>query len=360
MDSKDLTTKVLLALSCVEELAYKKKSDLLSLVGDPSELPGKKDAVKRTLGEQNAAVFFKRYEEIDGIIEKLAKNDVHWLSYLEDDYPDLLRAIYDKPIILFLKGDANALKKECIGIVGSRKPTRYGEKVAEEFAREFSRAGVTVVSGFARGIDSMAHKACVAGGKPTVAVFACGLDVCYPAEHRGLMDGILMNGGMVVSEYMLGTKPLQYHFPERNRIISGLSRAVFLAEAARKSGSLITVRLALDQGRDVFVVPGNIFAAESEGANELLREMPDALAIKPEDVLDALHIKRTGSEKKTVELSLVENQIIEALHDEELHFEELLSITQLTVGELTNALFNLELNGLIQNTGGNYYSLAGV
>ena len=133
---------------------------------------------------------------------------------------------------------------------------------------------------------------------------------------------------------------------------------MLLAEAAKKSGSLITMRLAIEQGKDVFAVPGNIFAAESEGANELLREMPHALAIKPEDVLDALHIKRDSVEKKVVELNLVENQIVEALHDEELHFEDLLSLTQLTVSELTTALFNLELNGLVQNTGGNYYALA--
>ncbi len=360
MDNKELTAKVLLALQCVEELAYKKKADLLAAVGDPSALPANRDTVRRVLGDNAASEFFTRYNEIDSIIDRLQKSEVHWVTCLDDDYPDGLLGIYDKPIVLFVRGNYAALKNDCIGIVGSRRPTRYGIKVAEEFAREFSRAGVTVVSGFARGIDGTAHKACVAGGKPTVAVFACGLDVCYPAEHRGLLDGILMNGGAIVSEYMLGTKPLQYHFPERNRIISGLSRGVFLAEAAKKSGSLITMRCAIEQGKEIFVVPGNIFAAESEGANELLREMPHALAIKPEDVLDALHIKRESFEQKTVELSFVENQILDALHDEELHFEELLSLTQLTVNELTTALFNLELNGMIQNTGGNYYSLAGV
>jgi len=293
-------------------------------------------------------------------MDDLAKRGVHWASYLDDGYPDSLRMIDDRPIMLFVKGNIGALNGDCVAVVGSRKPTRYGLKVAEEFAREFSRAGLVVVSGFARGIDATAHKACLACGNPTVAVFACGLDVCYPAEHKGLLDGILMNGGAIVSEYPIGTKPLQYHFPERNRIISGLSRGVFLAEAAKRSGSLITMRLAIEQGKDIFVVPGNIFAAESEGANGLLREIPHAIAISPEDVLEALHVKRQGIEPQTAELSLFENQIVEALRDEELHFEELLDITGLSVGELTNTLFNLELNGLVQSTGGNYYALAGM
>lgn len=360
MNLKDLTTKTLIALQYVEELAYKKKAALLEAVGDPSVLGVNKDIVRKAFGADKAEEFFKNLDRADGIIAELERRNIGWLSYLDDDYPDNLRNIEDRPHILFVKGDASVLNGNCIGIVGSRRATRYGEKVADDFAREFSRAGLIVVSGFARGVDGIAHKACVAGGKPTVAVFASGLDVIYPAEHRGLAEGILMNGGAIVSEYPLGTKPLQYHFPERNRIISGLSRAVFLAQAAKRSGSLITMRMAIEQGRDVFAVPGNIYAAENEGANELLREIPDALVISPDDVLDALHIKRECIEKQAVEINIAESQILEALRDGEMHFEELLAVTELDVGELTNTLFNLELNGLIQNTGGNYYALAGV
>ncbi len=360
MDSKNLTAKALIALQYVDELGYKKKAALLGLIKDPSVLPSEKSLVRKVLGDSQAEEFFKNYAAVDGIIETMERKNVHWTVYTDDDYPEFLYNLEDRPHVLFVKGNFEALKRDCIGIVGSRRPTHYGEKVAEEFSREFANAGLTVVSGFARGIDGIAHKACVACAKPTVAVFACGIDVCYPAEHRGLAEGILLNGGALVSEYPLGTKPLQYHFPERNRIISGLSRAVFLAQAAKKSGSLITVRFAIEQGKEVFAVPGNIYAAESEGANELLREIPDALVISPEDVLDALHVKREYVEKHTVELTLCESQIVEALHDGEAHFEELLAVTGMGVGDLTNALFNLELNGMIQNTGGNYYSLAGM
>ncbi len=353
----DDSTKCLLALSSVGELALKKKHTLLKSVGDPSELAGERKKVKDILGEEHAKAFFDNLENIDELAEKLAREDAVFVSYLDDAYPENLREIDDPPIGLFAKGSLSALNNECIGIVGTRHPTRYGSKVAEEFAREFALAHMTVVSGFARGVDSIAHKACVALGAPTVAVWGSGLDICYPAEHRGLADSIVLNGGLILSEYPFGAPPLQYHFPERNRLISGLSRAVFLAEAAAKSGSLITMKLAIEQGKDIFAVPGNIYAAECEGNNKLLMEMPHALVISPEGVLDALHISREASEKEPVELSIAENIIVEELKSGEKHFEELLAATDLTVGELTNTLFGLEMNGIVENIGGNYYDL---
>ncbi len=362
MDLIDVNTKALLALQSVEELGYRKKATLLKAVNDaPAALEFNRDAATKILGGEKAKEFYKKLDEIDNIVNDMRKQDIHWLTYIDADYPQLLFNIPDPPHVLFVKGNVDALKSDCIAVVGSRRASRYGEKVADEFSREFARAGLTVVSGFARGIDGIAHKACVSSGMPTIAVFASGLDVVYPAEHRGLMDGILMSGGAIVSEYPLGTKPLQYHFPERNRIISGLSKGVFLAQAANKSGSLITMRIANDdQNRSIFVVPGNIYAAENEGGNELLRECPHALVISPQDVLDAIGIKRNVFRKEVVEISLAESQILEALRDGEKHFEELLAETELGVSELTSMLFNLSMNGLIQDTGGNYYSLSGM
>lgn len=194
--------------------------------------------------------------------------------------------------------------------------------------------------------------------KPTVAVFASGLDVVYPAEHRSLFESVLANDGLVVTEYPLGTKPLQYHFPERNRIVSGLADAVFLPQAAKKSGSLITMRLAIEQGKDIFAVPGNVYDEESAGGNELLREMPHALVISPEDVLDQMGVRREEQVEKTIELSIVQTEILDALHDGERHFEELIEVTGLSVSELTSVLFDLEIEGLVFKGAGNFYSLA--
>ncbi|MBR4800154.1 MAG: DNA-processing protein DprA [Clostridia bacterium] len=352
--------KILLALACVKELCLKKKTSLLECVDDVNELvsAAARETVFKLLGDEAATEFFENLAKIDDIQKELDAHEIEYVTYLDDDYPEKLFEIYDRPQVLFLKGNKRALKEDAIAVVGTRKPTRYGVKIADAFAREFAQAGLVVVSGFARGIDATAHKACVSNGLKTIAVFACGLDVCYPAEHRGLLDGILQNDGLLVSEYPLGSKPLQYHFPERNRIISGLARAVFLPEAAKNSGSLITMRLAIEQGREIFVTPGNIFEDEAAGSNELLKEMPHALTFSPDDVLDALRVNREVREKEAVELSIAETQIVDALHDNELHFEELLEITGLTVAELTNTLINLELNGIVEQTSGNYYILA--
>ena len=189
-------------------------------------------------------------------------------------------------------------------------------------------------------------------------MFASGLDVVYPAEHRSLLESVLANDGLVVTEYPLGTKPLQYHFPERNRIVSGLADAVFLPQAAKKSGSLITMRLAIEQGRDIFAVPGNVYDEESAGGNELLREMPHALVISPEDVLDQMGVRREEQVEKTIELSIVQTEILDALHDGERHFEELIEVTGLSVSELTSVLFDLEIEGMVFKGAGNFYSLA--
>lgn len=352
--------KILLALACVQELSLKKKSGLLELVDDVNELvsPEAKKTVFKVLGDEQATEFFDNLKRIDEIEKDLQSHDVDYVTFLDDDYPEKLFEVYDKPQVLFLKGNKQILNKDSIAVVGTRKPTRYGAKIADEFAREFAEAGLVVVSGFARGIDATAHKACVQTGHETIAVFACGLDVVYPAEHKGLYEGILQNDGLLVSEYPLGAKPLQYHFPDRNRLISGLARAVFLPEAAKNSGSLITMRLAIEQGKEIFVTPGNIFMEEAAGSNELLKEMPHAMVFSADDVLDAMRVNREVRVKETVELDFAESQIVDALHDNELHFEELLEITGLGVPELTNTLINLELNGIIQQTTGNYYILA--
>lgn len=360
MNGRSTAHKALVALQSVEELSLKKKKELLDVLPNPDEWDSAKNAkiLLSVLGDRYKTEFLSKISSIDEIMEKMTLSGVEWVSIIDDEYPDSLREIYDSPVVLFCKGNVSLLKTRCIGVVGTRTPTRYGQKVCDSFAREFARSGLTVVSGFARGIDSVAHKAVVESDAPTIAVFACGLDTCYPAENRGLYDAIIGHNGLVISEYPLGVKPLQYHFPERNRIISGLSEGVFLPEATLKSGSLITAKLAIEQGKELFVVPGNINSPESEGTNKLLQEMPHAFVISPEDVFDRLGVKRVTRDTEVVELNMAETVIVDALHDKELHFEELLEISGLGAGELNTLLMNLELNGIIEETGGNHYALA--
>ncbi len=360
MNKHTTETKIIVALSLVDELSLKKKRELLSALPNPADWIQERHSatVVKILGDKHSTEFNTKYANIDSYLQEMERNEVSWITFYDEEYPEQLREIYDFPLVLFAKGNTSLLNSDCIAVVGTRTPTRYGQKVADSFTRDFARAGLTIVSGFARGVDSIAHKACVVTESPTIAVFACGLDTCYPAEHKGLYDSILIAGGLIVTEYPLGTKPLQYHFPERNRIISGLSRGVFLPEATLKSGSLITARLSIEQGKELFIVPGNINSPESEGTNKLLQEMPHALVISTEDVLSRLGVRAVSVETEVVELNICETLVVEALHDRELHFEELLELTSLSAGELSTMLMNLEINGIIEHTGGNYYSLA--
>ncbi len=361
MDNLSLETKALIALQYVEDLSYKKKRILVDNVCKDDFVEFFQSAVQpqieKILGEQYYATFRAALQNVEKIINELKSKDIHWVSYLDDDYPSKLLEIEDYPIVLFAKGNTNLLSERSIAVVGTRKPTRYGAKVTDSFVRQFANAKLVVTSGFARGIDSIAHKACVDMEAPTIAVFACGLDICYPSENKGLMEYILQNDGLLLTEYPLRSRPQQYHFPERNRIISGLSDGVFIAEATEKSGSLITARLAVEQGKDLFVVPGNIYSDESAGTNKLLREMPHSLVIEPDDVLRLMHIETSETQNEVIELSIVENVIVEALKQEDLHFEQLLELTSLSVTELNTMLLNLELYGIIQQLSGNFYSL---
>ena len=211
------------------------------------------------------------------------KNNISLLSIYDKDYPYCLKNISDPPLVLYVKGSLN---HEICGaaVVGSRNASAYGVKAAGIFAGALAREGITVISGGARGIDTAAHEACLRAGGRTVAVLGCGLDTVYPPENRELFDRISCQGA-VISEYAPGMKPLAMNFPARNRIIVGLSAAVIVAEAARKSGAIITANIAADEGRDVYCVPGNIFEGTSVGCHDLIRNGAK-LVDSPEDVLE--------------------------------------------------------------------------
>lgn len=360
MNGRDADTRVLVALARVEKLSPRRRELLLEQATLPSGLLSAemKPALSAALGDA-LTDFYRFVDEADAFFDGASEKGIGWVTRLDDEYSDLLRETDGCPPVLFTKGNAGLLNSFALAIVGTRRPTRYGAKIADEFAREFAAAGVTVVSGFARGIDTAAHRAAVESGAPTIAVFGCGVDVCYPAENRELYDAVLREGGLFVSEYPPGTHPMPFRFPERNRIISGLCRGVLLPEAAEKSGSLITANTAVEQGRDLFVVPGNIYSPESKGTNALLRTMPHALTLSPEDVLDHYRIDApsSGDGAEAVQFGMTETLVLGCLHEGEKHFEELLAETGLSASELSTVLVNLELAGALEQTGGNHYAL---
>lgn len=202
----------------------------------------------------------------------MKKNNIDIISIEDKQYPSILKEIYDPPICLYIRGNKEILNNKSISIVGCRKATDYGRKVARDFAYNVSKQDINIISGLAIGIDSEAHLGAVEANKKTIAVLGNGLDTIYPKENIILSQKILDSGGAIISEYPLGTKPKKENFPARNRIISGMSNGLLVIEAKEKSGTLITVDFALEQGRDVFVVPGNIISENSVGTNNLIKQ----------------------------------------------------------------------------------------
>lgn len=194
------------------------------------------------------------------------------ISIFDKEYPEFLKNIYDPPMKLYVAGDYTILTSFKIAIIGCRKCSEYGRMCATKFASELAQNNTVIVSGLAKGVDGFAHSACINNGGKTIAVVGSGLDVIYPKENSLLYKRIIETGGAIISEYPLGTKPLKYHFPARNRIISAISDGVLVVEAKEKSGTLITVDFALDQGKNVFVIPGNINSENSRGTNNLIKE----------------------------------------------------------------------------------------
>ena len=205
-------------------------------------------------------------------ISYMKNNNIEIISIQDKEYPKLLKHIYDPPINLYIKGNKQILNNESIAIIGCREASNYGLSVANEFAYNLSKQNINIISGLARGIDSEAHLGAVRANQKTIAVLGNGLDIIYPKENNKLVQNILNSGGAIISEYPLGTKPNKENFPARNRIISGMSKSLIVVEAKEKSGTLITVDFALEQGRDVFVIPGNINSKNSVGTNELIKQ----------------------------------------------------------------------------------------
>jgi DNA processing protein len=309
--------------------------------------------------------------ELDRVRE-MAGADV--LALDDGAYPALLREIADPPITLYVRGRWRAcVEAACVGVVGSRRCSTYGQNVAQALARDLASRGVTVVSGLARGIDAAAHRGALEAGGRTLAVLGTGLDEVYPRDHRRLAGEILEKGGALVTQFPLGTPPVAENFPYRNRIISGLSLGVVVVEAAENSGSLITARLALEQGREVFAVPGNITSRNSFGTNflikgagaKLIQQWQDVVAEFPPEVAAAIlppETKKKGAARQQgdpalpSDLSESERAVFKLIPaDEPAHVDALAGATGLSVSELAGVLLGLEMRELVRQLPGRCY-----
>lgn len=294
---------------------------------------------------------------IDRLHQWLADDPHHHLiTRLDPEYPQLLRAA-DGPLLLHCRGQLPLLSSKQLAIVGSRKPTAAGSKMAQWFSADLARAGWVITSGLALGIDGLAHAACLDAGGQTIAVLACGLDRIYPSRHQGLAERIAMQG-LLVSEFCLGVEAQTGYFPKRNRIISGLTEATLVVEAAQKSGSLITARLAAEQGREVFAVPGSPLNALAEGCNSLIRDGAQ-MVCEPSHLLACLAGPCVASGTRPQprvgdNLDRSSEQLLQLIGLERVALEQLLTQSGLPLGELQRLLLQLELQGLVKCSDAGY------
>ena len=305
-------------------------------------------------------------------------NKIDILLYSMPEYPSILREIHQPPAILYKKGtlSLNDMPELSIAVVGSRKADAYGLRAAEELGRDLSRAGVCVISGLARGIDAKAHEGALKGQAGTIAVQGCGIDRIYPKQNTALSEEILSHErGCIITEFPLGSEPLAWHFPQRNRIISGLARGVVIVQAAVKSGAFITIETALEQGKDVFAVPGQIYNPLSAGPHRFLQEGAK-LTISVNDILEEYQYKpmtlfpeleahvseeqNTENEEKQEPVSLVslneeESRVLQCITAEPITIEELAYLCRMPIAQLMPVLSMLELYGLVQQMIGRKY-----
>lgn len=263
-------------LSRIKGLNPKLLNDLLEKYDDPRTLWNKTkeeltiEGIKESYANEITNSIYR--QNLDKYLKYMNENNIEIINIYDKNYPDKLKVIYDPPIVLYIKGNKNILNEKAMSIIGCRMCTKYGENIAKKLAYNLSINNINVISGLARGIDSCAHKGTLKANGKTIAVVGCGLDRVYPTENESLFNEIIKNNGAVISEYIIGTKPLSKNFPRRNRIISGLSDGVIVVEAREKSGTLITVDFALEQGKNIYAVPGNIDSLNSYGTNDLIKQ----------------------------------------------------------------------------------------
>lgn len=286
-----MSNKYWVWLSSIDNLSLDTIYKLLNIFKEPERIwyLDKKDLEKINLNKEDIDRILNIYykQNLDNIMYYIKKNNIITVSINDENYPNSLKNIYDPPILLYLKGNIDLIYKKSISIIGCRLCSSYGKVVTKKFAYNLAKKNITIISGLARGIDTYAHIGALEANGNTIAVLGSGIDVIYPKENENLYNSIIKNNGLIISEYIIGTKPIPINFPKRNRIISALSSGVLVTEAKIRSGSFITVDFALEQGKEIFAVPGNINSVNSEGTNSLIKQGAK-LVTSVDDILDEL------------------------------------------------------------------------
>jgi len=354
----------LIGLNRIPEVTPRRMAVLLERFGSPeliwqapvqalASLPGLAAAAERIAASRDE-------EGLDRELERAEREEVRIVTLLDLDYPAPLRAIEAPPAVLYLKGEGSLSAAPMIAVVGTRRSSGYGRSVAESLAADLARCGITILSGLAVGIDAAAHRGALKAGGATIAVLGSGLFRLYPAAHRRLAEEILERG-LLVSEYPLDLAPAKWTFPQRNRILAGLVRGVVVVEAPERSGALITARLALEQGREVLAVPGNVTSAGSVGPNRLIRDgaalvegAGDVLAQFP-DLAPLLRPRADDRAARLAALSPEARRAYDLIGLEPVHIDDIIACGQLSPTEAAHALLVLQMENLIQELEGRRY-----
>ena len=310
-------------------------------------------------GSIHAITSWRDKISLEAEMEKLDRYGVKALTCHDPDYPARLKEIYDYPPLLYVRGSLLPEDEWCLTVVGTRRATVYGRQVTEEIATDLARSKITIISGLAKGIDSIAHHSALEAGGRSIAVFACGLDTVYPSENVNLARRIMQQGALV-SEYPLGTRPKAENFPRRNRIMSGMSLGVLIVEAGETSGAMITAHLALEQNREVFAVPGSILSPVSRGTNHLIQEGAK-LVRDYTDILEELNltaVTRQIEMKEILPTSDTESLLLKQLSVEPTHIDEVCRNSGLPVSAVSSTLAMMELKGLVKQVGTMNYVLS--
>jgi DNA processing protein len=361
MTSKEL--KYWVGFSMIPRIGRVKQSQLEGYFGNlenawqatPSEL--KHAGLDK--GAISAITYCRPKISLDEEMEKLDRYGVKAISFHNPEYPSRLKEIYDYPPLLYVRGSLLPQDEWCLAVVGTRRATVYGRQVAEEIVTDLARSQITIVSGLAKGIDSIAHRSALEAGGRTIAVFGCGLDIVYPAENAALARNIIQHGALL-SEYPLGTRPKADNFPRRNRIMSGLSLGVLVVEGDEKSGAMITARMALEQNREVFAIPGSILSPTSRGTNHLIQDGAK-LVRDYTDILEELNLTAVAQQmelKEVIPASDTEALLLKQLSAEPAHIDEVCCSTGLPIATVSSTLAMMELKGLVKQVGNMNYVLS--
>ena len=355
-----------LYFAAIKGLEPARRNLLLETLGSPEEIYKAPEQVLRGIplleDHHISRILAERSVDFEKEAERIDELGIHFISSDEKDFPERLTCIPDAPKFLFYKGELPKDTVPAVGVIGSRKCSFYGREMCMAFSKRLAEAGIIIVSGMASGVDGFAHRGAIDANGKTIAVLGCGVDICYPTMNRDIYDGICAGKGCVVSEYYPGEAPLPYYFPLRNRIISGFADILLVVEARKKSGTFITVDHALEQGKEIFAIPGRIGDTISDGCNSLIKNGAH-LASEPEDIIEELKAKyesliraeKSKRKKKEIVPEGDEGKVYQCLSYHPVQINEISEKTGIPCGQLSGILIGLEMQELIEEVGKNIY-----